>query len=329
MTIPTKKLRGLLGLATAVVVGVSLISAQLKHVEVVMRTPHGSHRHVLWTFRHTVRGALAASKIPVSPRDMIAPRPSAPLRSKIVIKKAIPVLITNAQHHFQVWTADYRVGSVLHQLSIKLRPHDIVKPAVTASIRARSTITVIQRWWTHKTRLVSLPYTVQRRADATLAQGRTALVQNGQVGQARVVTSQLMQNGRPVTTRTQTTVLRQPLPQIVVYGTKAPLAQTSMNFVGAVRMISTAYWPDPAWSTGITSTGIRAQYGVAAVDPSVIPLGTHLYIPGYGRALAADTGGGIVGDRIDLCFNDNQQAVDWGVRPVTVYILASSSAQAS
>jgi 3D (Asp-Asp-Asp) domain-containing protein len=59
------------------------------------------------------------------------------------------------------------------------------------------------------------------------------------------------------------------------------------------------------------------------VDPAVIPLGTRLYIPGYGFAVAADVGGAIVGDRIDLCYDDAQQAIDWGVRDVTVYILSS------
>ena len=55
--------------------------------------------------------------------------------------------------------------------------------------------------------------------------------------------------------------------------------------------------------------------------PSVIPLGTKLYIPGYGFALAEDTGGAIIGDRIDLCFNDPTQVVNWGVRQVKVFII--------
>jgi 3D (Asp-Asp-Asp) domain-containing protein len=84
---------------------------------------------------------------------------------------------------------------------------------------------------------------------------------------------------------------------------------------------STAYWPNPAWSNGYTATGIRARYGVVAVDPSVIPLGSHLYVPGYGPALAADTGGAIVGDRIDVCFDSADAAVQWGVRQVRILVL--------
>jgi 3D (Asp-Asp-Asp) domain-containing protein len=70
--------------------------------------------------------------------------------------------------------------------------------------------------------------------------------------------------------------------------------------------------------TGTTATGIPVGWGVAAVDPQVIPLGTHLTIPGYGEAVAADTGGAIVGDRIDLWFPTCGQAGGWGSRSVTI-----------
>lgn|GEM_PF-6429910 len=80
----------------------------------------------------------------------------------------------------------------------------------------------------------------------------------------------------------------------------------------------TAYWPDPSWSNGYTATGWRAQYGVVAVDPQVIPLGTHLYIPGYGQAIAEDTGGAIIGDHVDVCFDSQAQAESWGVRWLTI-----------
>ena len=90
--------------------------------------------------------------------------------------------------------------------------------------------------------------------------------------------------------------------------------------VGHLTVETTAYWPDPSWSNGYTATGMRAQYGVVAVDPSVIPLGTHLYVPGYGQAIAADTGGAIRGDHIDVCFNTASQAIAWGVQYLTVSI---------
>jgi 3D (Asp-Asp-Asp) domain-containing protein len=69
---------------------------------------------------------------------------------------------------------------------------------------------------------------------------------------------------------------------------------------------------------GTTSTGLSVGWGVAAVDPSVIPLGTHMTIPGYGEAVAADTGGAVVGSTVDLWFPTSAQANAWGRRTVTI-----------
>jgi len=69
---------------------------------------------------------------------------------------------------------------------------------------------------------------------------------------------------------------------------------------------------------GTTATGLPVGFGVVAVDPSVIPLGTHMTVPGYGEAVAADTGGAIVGATIDLWFPSTAQAMAWGRRTVTV-----------
>jgi 3D (Asp-Asp-Asp) domain-containing protein len=71
---------------------------------------------------------------------------------------------------------------------------------------------------------------------------------------------------------------------------------------------------------GATATGLSVGWGVVAVDPSVIPLGTHMTIPGYGEAVAADTGGAVVGSTIDLWFPTVAQANAWGRRTVTIVL---------
>jgi cystine transport system substrate-binding protein len=71
---------------------------------------------------------------------------------------------------------------------------------------------------------------------------------------------------------------------------------------------------------GHTSTGLPVGWGVAAVDPSVIPLGTHMTVPGYGEAVAADTGGAVSGATIDLWFPTIAQADAWGRRTVTIVL---------
>ena len=92
-------------------------------------------------------------------------------------------------------------------------------------------------------------------------------------------------------------------------------------------MDATAYCPCSKccgqYSNGITANGMKAGYGVVAVDPKVIPLGTKLYVEGYGYCIAADTGGAIKGNRIDLCYGTHSQALasGFGHVNVKVYIL--------
>jgi peptidoglycan DL-endopeptidase CwlO len=71
---------------------------------------------------------------------------------------------------------------------------------------------------------------------------------------------------------------------------------------------------------GRTATGMPVGRGVVAVDPSVIPLGSRLYIPGYGKGVAADVGGGIRGNVIDLWFPTYAECAAWGRRTVTITV---------
>jgi 3D (Asp-Asp-Asp) domain-containing protein len=88
-----------------------------------------------------------------------------------------------------------------------------------------------------------------------------------------------------------------------------------------MRVEASGYAPGSGGADNRTATGAKAVRGVIAVDPHVIPLGTHVYVPGYGYAVAADTGGAIHGNRIDLCFGSYAEAIAWGRRSVTIIIL--------
>jgi 3D (Asp-Asp-Asp) domain-containing protein len=82
---------------------------------------------------------------------------------------------------------------------------------------------------------------------------------------------------------------------------------------GTMTVVATGYAMH-----GRTATGAPTGWGVVAVDPSVIPLGTRMTIPGYGSGVAADTGGAIQGATIDLWFPTVAQARAWGRRTVTI-----------
>lgn len=94
----------------------------------------------------------------------------------------------------------------------------------------------------------------------------------------------------------------------------APVAPVSTG-ARTVTVTATAYSTE-----GATATGLPAGWGTIAVDPSVIPLGTRLTIPGYGDGVAADTGSAIAGSTIDLWFPTEQQALAWGRRVVVVTV---------
>ena len=114
-------------------------------------------------------------------------------------------------------------------------------------------------------------------------------------------------------------LLREKRPQLVVRGTTSRTMTVEATAYCACK-ICTGKTPDhPAY--GITASGEKVRPGVIAVDPNVIPLGTKIWVEGYGEAEALDTGGTIKGKIIDVYFPSHQQALEWGRKRVTVKIL--------
>ena len=94
------------------------------------------------------------------------------------------------------------------------------------------------------------------------------------------------------------------------------------NYKEVYTMMSTAYAGDTITYMG--TTPVRDPDGIStiAVDPSIIPLGSKVYIPGYGLAIASDTGWLIKGNRIDLFLNSEDECINWGVQTVSLYLIA-------
>ena len=87
-------------------------------------------------------------------------------------------------------------------------------------------------------------------------------------------------------------------------------------------MRATAYTPYDPGNTGYTAGGSLAGKGHVAVDPSVIPLGSMVFIQGYGYAIADDIGGSVTGRVIDVGVDSQEQAYQWGNREVQVYVVS-------
>ncbi|MBR2518981.1 MAG: peptidoglycan-binding protein [Selenomonadaceae bacterium] len=93
------------------------------------------------------------------------------------------------------------------------------------------------------------------------------------------------------------------------------------EFSRVVRVEATAYSRFEDGMSNYTARGNFCQRGVIAVDPSVIPLGTKVFIPGYGYAVADDVGGAIVGNIIDIAFDSVEECYQWGRQFIDLYII--------
>ncbi len=165
---------------------------------------------------------------------------------------------------------------------------------------------------------------IEYRYTSELALGSERVICEGSNGLVEVVKEESYVGGQLTASKELSrNVIIEAESSIVEKGTASMIATPAGDFKysKALTVVATGYTQYDEGCTSTTATGTAAVRGVVAVDPSVIPLGTKLYIPGYGIAAAQDTGGAINGNRIDLCYNSVSEAYAWGRQTVTVYIL--------
>jgi 3D (Asp-Asp-Asp) domain-containing protein len=158
-----------------------------------------------------------------------------------------------------------------------------------------------------------IPFPTTKRATSELRTGASRTVQAGRNGE-KDVTYRVYYKSDGVELRREvvsTRIVKHSVPEIIEEGRRSTLP--SRGYFSGRRIVSmsaTTYDPYNCGGSGSgrTATGIKAGYGVVAVDPHFIPLGTRLYIEGYGYAVAADTGGAIKGNRIDLGIDSKHDA---------------------
>lgn len=104
-----------------------------------------------------------------------------------------------------------------------------------------------------------------------------------------------------------------------------PVKAAPVKAVKVITVSASAYTLNFARCTGITATGINLKKNpnqkVISVDPKVIKLGTKVYVPGYGTAIAGDTGGAIKGNKIDVFIPSQKAAIQWGRKTIKIQIL--------
>lgn len=172
-----------------------------------------------------------------------------------------------------------------------------------------------------------IPYTTLRKATSQLRSGTSRTVQSGKNGE-KESTYQVYTRPDGVELRREivhSRILKQSRTEIVEEGRQETLPSRGY-FSGRrmVTMVATTYDPYHCGGSGSgrTFTGLKGGYGVVAVDPHFVPLGTRLFIEGYGYAVAADTGGAIKGNRIDLGIDSQHDARGvQNMKAVRVHIL--------
>jgi 3D (Asp-Asp-Asp) domain-containing protein len=219
----------------------------------------------------------------------------------------------------------------------------VVEPSVDAPLEEDLTITASDVFVRVVEEAVDIPYETVTQDDASMPVGTSEVAVSGEPGTRlrvfEVVVTDGVEGSRALKAER---VVAQPVDEVVRIGTGRRDAQITVSRGSdrrSGRTTSAASAPASAPSNGReltvsttaytpgvdcgynTATGARAGFGIVAVDPRVIPLGTKLYIPGYGYGVAADTGGAIKGNKIDVCFDTLDEARAWGRRTVTITIL--------
>jgi len=293
------------------------------------------HQEVWKTFKSTVREALVEKGVQLEVKDLVKPSLNTLVTEGLVIKVIRPFKITvktsKSTEQFEV--SAETVQEALAQTKITLNPEDKVVPGLTTVIASGAEIRIIKvtkKMVTKQTKL--LPETEYRR-DLYLEKGLKRTLKTGRAGVKEEKIKIVYEDGHEVKRESMLAkVIRPTLNTIIGIGVRT-VAGTLNTSRGTYRylelktMDATAYSPGPEScgeyaKIGETCTGKKAGYGLVAVDPRVIPLGTMLYIEDYGQAEAADIGAAIKGNRIDLCYDTYREATMYGRRKVKVYILA-------
>ncbi len=259
---------------------------------------------------------------------------------KIEIETTKDITINHGNNIVKTKTFASNVKEVLEEEDIVVGKNDKLSPSIDAEIQDGDTIKIDIFKFKNYTKEKTLDFKTINEDSNSLYKGETKIKQEGQEGLKTFTYKKTFKNGELISDElVKEKVTKKPVNKIILNGTKekpkpvvkapsqGPAINNSSSFDGASRgvmmMNATAYTPDPAENGGYSGTalGTPLRRGVVAVDPSVIPLGTRLYIEGYGYARAEDTGGAIRGNKIDLLFMTRSEAYSFGRRTVKVHIL--------
>jgi uncharacterized protein YabE (DUF348 family)/3D (Asp-Asp-Asp) domain-containing protein len=281
----------------------------------------------------TLAQALREWGIRLGPGDEVEPAVSSPLTPGLLVHiwRAQPVTLSVGGIETVIYTHQGTVKELLEDAGIVLTGTDRVDPPLESPLSEGLRVRVYSYSEQPFMESEAVGHGAVYRLDPELAEGETwRVVGSDGVRHREYVIA--YEDGVEVSRQlVDEWYDPEPVDTVVYFGTpeRVQAAQAlpeGLNVVRVMRVYATWYNPasagrppsDPYY--GITSTGVPVTKGIVAVDPSVIPYGTRMYIPGYGFGVAADTGGAIVGSIIDLGFPDGVNP-GWMSRWIDIYIL--------
>ncbi len=266
--------------------------------------------------------------------------------SEIHVKRVQMVTIDNGGQILKTGTYGETVQQLLTRLNISIGESDTLSVDLHEQTKNDMVISISRKHYATETHSKTIPYETQYTYDDTLPEGQQEVVSAGSDGEMRLVEEVVYVNNKETSRETVTSeVVQEAVPEVIRVGTGHADAQKGnltigdgvittesgevLTYTGVKTMLATGYSCEGWGRPGITATGTVARVGAIAVDPSVIPYGTRMFIVSddgqyvYGIATAEDCGDPdyIGGNRIDLYFDTVAECVQFGARDCQVYIL--------
>ena len=284
----------------------------------------GDEENTYHTTKDTVEEFLKEKDIAISEHDVLSVEESTAIKDdmQITLDKAVQVTINDGGEEKQVWTTEGTVSDLLSQESIELNELDRIEPEESVAVTSDTAVTITRIEKVTDIVEETIDYSTVTKKDNNLTEGKKKVVDAGEAGLVEKKYEVTLENGVEVKRElVSEEVKKESKKRVVAVGAKQiqQLASRSGNNSSGktLSMEATAYnWDcNSCDGRGFTATGYNVKAnpdGVVAVDPNIIPLGTKLYVEGYGYAVARDTGRDIKGDRIDLHMRSIGEALTYG-----------------
>lgn len=327
--------------ALVIVIIVAIVTMSTLHFRKNVTIVIDGRETKITTFRSNLKSTLENNGIEVGPKDRVTPGLDSTVENgtKVYIKKAVNIQVLVDGKKLNIASSEDSVGNMLKAEGIKLSSMDIVYPSKEQLLDDGLQVQVSRVEAKLVKQVRSIEFATVIKNSDNMGKGQKKLVQDGKDGEKLTSFRVIYKDGKEVSRQVvKESVLRKPVQKIVAIGTLGVITPSRGGsqafYTKYYNMRATAYTSDYA-STGkssgdpdfnITKSGTRVRrnlngYSTIAVDPRVIPLGTRVYVEGYGYAIAEDTGGAIKGNRIDVFFNSGSEVDNWGVKYVKVYML--------